>query len=52
MENKDGGNLIAPPCLGEALRRGIIIASDHGTDLHASGAKSRSCSFQQSKYFD
>ena len=31
--------LIAPPCLGGALRRETIITPDHRTDFHAYGAK-------------
>ena len=42
-------NIPAPPCLEEALRRGIIVTPDHVTDFHCSAVNSRSCAFQQSQ---
>ena len=39
--NEEMLNLLAPPCLEEALRREIIVTPDHGTDFHVLGVNSR-----------
>jgi hypothetical protein len=46
-KNKNAGKLLALPCLGEAMRRGIIVTPGHDIDFHPYGAKSGSCAFQQ-----
>jgi hypothetical protein len=40
----------APPCLGEALRRGILFEIAWFDDVHGLGEDSRSCTFQQSLF--
>jgi hypothetical protein len=41
-------NYPAPPCLEEALKRGIIVTPDFVTDFHASSLNLHSCAFLQS----
>jgi hypothetical protein len=38
-----------PPCLGEALGRGILFEIAWFDDFHGSGENTRSCTFQQSE---
>ena len=49
---RDGAckNLLAPPCLGEALRRGALPTMIFN-DFHGLGANSSSCLFLQKAFF-